>query len=488
MKKRMRRIAAMFLGMSMLASAAMPVFAGDSDEVVKLTWHVIGNEQQDMQTVMDAVNAITVPEIGVELDMQMYATSEFVDKMQMMLAAGEEIDLMFVGYINTYADLLSKGGLMDITDMLSPEFLDTLNPILKNACTVDGKIYAIPNEQVFGTQTAIAVQHDLAEEFGLDIESVKSAKDLEEFWAWVRDEKTDYYPMRSINMTTALLSDENKTTQLVSAAGYLQRDALDGDGSIEIINMFGDYEYELAKQRYEWYEQGFVRKDVLTTTTDSADYSSNKYASFFVGWKPGYDTQLNTAMGIDYDIIKIDNELVYGGGALSTMIGVPITCEHPEEAVDFIELVNTNKELYNLICFGVEGVHYTLDEEGKVVENQESGYYQSSGDWKFGNQFNALVRAGQPDTIWEDTKAFNESMIENPLASFIFDNTNVATQIASCQTVIDQYNNVINSGAQNPDEYWDEFQEALTKAGLDDIIAEAQTQVDAYMADYVANK
>ena len=193
-------------------------------------------------------------------------------------------------------------------------------------------------------------------------------------------------------------------------------------------------------------------------------------------------------MSIEYDVIKVDNPLVYGGGASSTMIGVPVTCEYPEQAVKFIELINTNKELYNLICFGVEGVHYTLDSEGKVVENKESGYYQSAGDWKFGNQFNALVRSGQPDTVWDETREFNASMIENPLSSFVFDNTKVATQIASCQTVIDQYNAVIVHGAQDPDEYWDELKAALKAAGSEDIIAEMQKQVDVYMADYVSQK
>ena len=49
-------------------------------------------------------------------------------------------------------------------------------------------------------------------------------------------------------------------------------------------------------------------------------------------------------MSIEYDVIKVDNPLVYGGGASSTMIGVPVTCEYPEQAVEFIELINTNKE------------------------------------------------------------------------------------------------------------------------------------------------
>ena len=71
------------------------------------------------------------------------------------------------------------------------------------------------------------------------------------------------------------------------------------------------------------------------------------------------------------------------------MIGISRTSKNPEKAFKFIELVNTDKDLYNLICFGIEGKHYNLDENGRVVFNDQGGYIPKAC-WKFGNQFNAL--------------------------------------------------------------------------------------------------
>ena len=55
------------------------------------------------------------------------------------------------------------------------------------------------------------------------------------------------------------------------------------------------------------------------------------------------------------------------------MIGIGKNSKNPEKALKFIELINTNEELYNLICFGIEGKHYYLDENKQVEYIDNSG-------------------------------------------------------------------------------------------------------------------
>lgn len=452
----------------------------EGNDVPVIKWYVPADKQKDMQTVMDEANKIVEPSIGAKLDLQTIDTGAYAEKMQMMMAAGEEFDLMFTGYINTYSQCVSRGGLLDITDLLAeqtPDFLETLPEYALNSAYVNGRIYAVPNLQVVATKKAIAVRSDLAKEYGLDYNSVKTGKDLEPFWDWILQNHDDVYPVRAINMGVTLPNDY---VSVIDSYCVAQTDLFDGDDKLTVVREVDtEQAYNNTKQLHEWYKKGYIRNDVMTTSTDSADYSTGKYASFFVGWKPGFEENLKSMVSGEYDIIQLPQDII-AGASTATMIGVSRTCKNPELAVKFIELINKNKELYNIICFGVEGKHYNLDEEGKVVQIPDSGYDQKSGDWKFGNQFNALIRQGQENDIWEQTEALNNSAKINPIAGFIFDNSKVAAEVAAVQTVIDQYN-VRMYGAQDPDEYWEEMMSKLESAGQQKIVEEMQRQIDEYM-------
>lgn len=450
-------------------------------DVPTLTWYVPGDKQNDMQAVMEAANKIVEPAIGAKIDLQMIDTGSYAEKMQMMMAGGENMDLVFTGYINAYAQCVSRGGLLDITEMLeteTPGFLDTIPDYILESAYIDGKIYAVPNAQVIASQPAFAIRHDIAEEYGLDVNSVKSVDDLADFYDWILANKKDLYPMRAINMTNAVDTDYYA---VIDGYWIKKSDLTDGDDKVTVT---AECDLDMARERadllYDWYKKGWIRNDVMTTSNDSADYSAGKYVTFYCGWKPGYEKTLSSTLGVDYDIVKLPIDR-YAGSSTSTMIGVSRTCKNPERAVKFIELINTNKELYNLIILGIEGTHYTKDSEGKVVVNAESGYNQKSGDWKFGSQFNALVREGQDEDIWEQTQKFNEECLENPLAGFVFDNTAVAAEVASIETINSQYN-VRLYGAQNPEEYWNDFVTKSKNAGVDKVVAKLQEQIKTYLA------
>jgi hypothetical protein len=83
------------------------------------------------------------------------------------------------------------------------------------------------------------------------------------------------------------------------------------------------------------------------------------------------------------------------GWLAATMNAVAYTSVDPARAVQLIEMLNNNVEFYNLICKGIEGVHWVwVDESLKVIGfpegvTPENARYNPNTDWMFGNQFNA---------------------------------------------------------------------------------------------------
>ena len=67
-------------------------------------------------------------------------------------------------------------------------------------------------------------------------------------------------------------------------------------------------------------------------------------------WKPGQET-----LYPDYMYVKIGNPRIDNGASLSTMTGINYKSKNKDKAIKLISLVNTNKELYNLMSLGIKG-------------------------------------------------------------------------------------------------------------------------------------
>jgi len=70
----------------------------------------------------------------------------------------------------------------------------------------------------------------------------------------------------------------------------------------------------------------------------------------------------------------------------------------------------------------------------------------------------------------------------SPLFGFSFDTASIANEVSAVSTVVAQYLPGFACGELNPAEYLPKFQADLKSAGIDSIVAEAQKQVDTWLA------
>jgi putative aldouronate transport system substrate-binding protein len=97
-----------------------------------------------------------------------------------------------------------------------------------------------------------------------------------------------------------------------------------------------------------------------------------------------------------------------------------------------------------------------------------------------GNQFNAYILPGQIDTIWEETQKNNEAARAEELITFFFNREPVETQLAQISSIVQEYEPILVSGLDDPDKVVAGMREKLKAAGIDDVIAEMQKQIDAW--------
>jgi putative aldouronate transport system substrate-binding protein len=102
--------------------------------------------------------------------------------------------------------------------------------------------------------------------------------------------------------------------------------------------------------------------------------------------------------------------------------------------------------------------------------------------WGFGNQLNELVSTTQPADEYVQMAEVNKNCKQMYCSGFIFDPTNVTTQWAAVQNAVKPLLDPVSCGAVDPATTLPQIKTAATAAGIDDIKAELEKQMQAHMA------
>ena len=109
--------------------------------------------------------------------------------------------------------------------------------------------------------------------------------------------------------------------------------------------------------------------------------------------------------------------------------------------------------------------------------------FDNKGDFLYGNQF--LVTPWEDAvTTREEQKAATDATERSKYFGFQIDNTGLENTLTACYNVEQQYAAALNSGSTGNG--WEvtleKFQSALKQAGIDDLVAAYQEQLDAWLA------
>ena len=162
-------------------------------------------------------------------------------------------------------------------------------------------------------------------------------------------------------------------------------------------------------------------------------------------------------------------------------LSISTASEHPEESFKFLALLNSDPYLMTLMNYGVEGIHYNLNDDGLVEFTEERDNYRP---WTNGMGNVTIL----PDTVDEGEgfreafKAYYAGAKGIPSLGFVFDNSEVANEMAALGTVAAQYALALDAGAIDPESTLPDFLAALDAAGMQTYLDAANAQLEAYLA------
>ncbi len=454
---------------------------------VELKWYLVGGEQKDKDMVLAEMNKIIRPEINATLDTVTYDWDSYEQKMQLLIASGDSFDLCFTSsWIFNYLQSVSKGAFVAIDSMMNEYAPNATKQIPENVwktVKVKGKTYGFPNYQIEVFQDAIAVQKKYVDKYNFDITKVKKIQDLEPLLVSVAQNDKGVYPIdiNSSNQTIYFM----RSLGIEELAGtYMPGAIYANDKDAKVINQYESQEVkDLFTTARSWYLKGLWRKDAATVSDTTADRKTAKNVVEIEGtYKPGGLAEMANSMDLKPEElveIKFGSPYLSSVAAQAGLTAISSSCKNPERAMMFLERINTDKTLYNLLCHGIEGTHYKKVGTNTVEEVENTGYAPGV-DWEYGCQFNGFYRPGQEEGTWELTAQMNQAAQPSPVLGFSFDPEAVKVEISQCQAVIKEYIPILLTGSADPTSYLPQFLDKLKASGSDKIIQEMQKQIDEY--------
>ena len=509
--KKMKKVAALAMATAMAVSMAAcggssststtSTAAGDTksdsgnyDQVVYAyaTFNNIPSEE-DLDVVEEEINKITREKINAEVTLKPISIADYVNKVSLSLQGGEKIDVY--QSLGNFGNCVSTDMCYDITDLIdscAPGTKELLGDKFLDACKVNGKLYGIPTYKPFALTPMIIYRQDIADELGIDMSTVNSVEDITDVLRKVKESKPDMIPLSPVQSGVSGLEMTMGDVDWLSDDYYKPVGILmDGDMTVQDL-----YSTDIFQSRCDlartWYNEGLIMKDAATTTSTAAEcMSSGNYFGYIAAYSyPEADTaaSLQAQCG-NYDIgAKMIGDAYLGTGdinAVSWMIAS--TTDVPEAALKFLDLTYTDKDIVNLLIYGIEGRDYVMNDDGTVSypEGEDSTtvpYTAQLSCGTLGNFFNMYPTAGtsSESLAWEQKQ--NEEAKTSPAMGFTFDSSKLNTQYTAVKNAISQYLPGLLCGSVDPNTELAKFQQALQDAGYQDILNAKQEQLDAWKA------
>lgn len=487
--------AAMALGMGAFGMTA----AADEDiyEVV-VEYPTLGSTPEDLQMVEDALNEITEEKIGVHVTFYPVSAFDVTNTTNLMVSSGEKLDLAISIFEGGCMSYVNKGELLELDDLVEEYGQDILaaEGVAMGGGYVDGTLYAVPTEEKMGRVKGFMCRKDLLDKYGIEYDETKvyTAKELGEIFAVVQaGEGGAFHCVAANGSEGGIYPYFDHTDQLGAsyASGTLMNYGMD---STEIVNYFATDEFkELSEEIRSWYENGYLSSD-CNTTTDSAltQWQTGNYLGIFANAEPD---MINSYQQVTSSYFDTDLVCLYTSESAAmtqfyqvTQWMIPITCDNPEKTMEFLNLTYADTDVINILYRGIEGVHYNFVEGSDCEVEFANGYDASNVPYMavlnvWGDKSKDYVMAPTDASYYDQLKEFNSSIAyESKALGYAFNSESVKTKYAAISDVVTQYSSSLGLGVVDVETALPEFLSSLEAAGINDVIAENQSQFDTWLA------
>lgn len=470
----------------------------DSTEITMAFFTGVEPNSESVKAVEDAINKISENKINVHVNLLPLGMGSYDQQVNLMIAGNEDLDLMATFFVGStsFSSMQAQNQCMPLNDYIEEYAPDVLSLFEKDAletCSQNGELLGVPMYKDNVSNIYFTMRTDILEQLGLleKAENISTMADIEEILIAVK-ENTDLIPIASsqaagpLHFANVLFADDFSNAQVFTKMANDYIGTMDSQPK-KVVCLYETPEYKASLELVkEWYDKGLVYKDSATSTDSNyTQIASGKFFSTFFTAQNA--TKISTIASCEYDMTTVTMySLPLETTSYNTNVWVvPVTSKEPEAAVRFLNLMYTDKEIVDLLNYGIEGTDYVVKDDGTY--GYPNGYdstnigYHIDMTWLFGNQYLAGIWEGDDPKTREISKEINTDAAKSSTFGFSADISEFGTEIAAITSAVNEYAGTLQNGlAQDVDAVLEEFLQKLNAAGIDKVVGGVQAQLDSW--------
>ncbi len=443
-----------------------------SDGVPTIRWVQIGNGMPRNYDAWEAhVNEYIEEKIGARIKMEVISWGDFKTRRSVIVNTNENYDIIFSDH-GTFPQDVAIGAYADITEKVKTVTPDLYNMIPTDywkAVSVNGAIYGVPTYKDSSFTNYFVWVQDYIDRYNFDPDAHNSFASLTDILLEIKETEsiTPYILGSDAPNPASELYDSFGTGLPTMGVAY-------DDESRTVVSVFEQSEV-LAELEvlHDWYNKGIINSDAATLA-EAPRYRVLKIAQ---GWKTAAKTTWGPQMGVEAYAVQRNPTLLSNETVQGSVNSINASSPNIDKALQLLELLNTDTYLRDAFYYGLEGDDFEYTPSGKVRKiNKDwamAGYSQ-------GTFFNITQQEGTEVDQWAEVKQLNESALPSVMLGFSMDLDPVEDEIANCNTIWNKYRLQLVTGAGEPRSTIEAMMKEMRLAGFDEILAEAQRQIDAY--------
>ena len=446
-------------------------------------------EADALASVEEAINAITVPKINATVKLHPYGIPDYFQQVSLAVQSGEGLDVY--SSLGDLPQRVSQNEFVDISSMIdqdAPEAKEIVGEDFLKATTIDGKLYGIPAYKGVALAPNLVYRSDIMEEIGVDPASIKSLNELTDVFAKVKEKYPDMVPLVPVQTGTVGLITTLSDVDFLGDSYLLPVAVLEGDNT-NVVNFYETQTFtDLVTLAREWYDKGYILKDAATTTSSALELiGSGKGFSYIAayGGNEAYN-QIAAQSGQPIKMVRLGQPYLSTSNVNALTWGVSTLSKNPDAALKFINLLFSDKDLINLVIYGLENRDYVkVDADHvKYPDGQDASMVPYTSQLSCGVVGNQFIQYQMEGTDMADLQVMldeNKNSAMSPAMGFTFDSSSVSNEYAAVTNVINQYLPGLITGSMDPAEITN-FQDKLKAAGIDKIVEAKQQQLDQWLS------
>lgn len=451
------------------------------EDAYEIQWYLpIENTPADLESVEKELSKYLTKKINATININCMASGQYKEKLGMMINTGEYFDMCFAAnWMLDYTNNAREGVFFDLTDHLDTYLKETKEAIGEEnliPSRVEGRQMALPVYKEMAGQYGWVYRKDIAEKYDIDMSKYDNYEDFLPVAEMLKEkEKSIEYVIDWSDIGTPY-DMVNKTVYRIDPTGTWEED--------KVINVYKQKEVkEAIKLAREYYKKGLVRPDVLTATDGTAKMAAGKVFAIYTIVKPGKAKELFPDAKYDFTEVGVaDVYLDHMAGAQS-MQAISATSKNPARVMKFMNLLNTDPYVKNLVIHGIEGKHYKKIDDKTIEPIKNSGYSLYDMTWAIGNVFLDYLTVDEDPKKLEYLKQINEKAIRHPVQGFVpsAPESDIEQIKIDCGAAESKYLKQLIKGAVDMEPTYSEFIETLDKCNYEKYLDWLQKEYDAYL-------